>query len=398
MRTATAFAVLATFLLASAAFAQVTNIGTLGFPGTEPRPLSGKFASDVALVVNYPAPSDVNPSFLGPVLLMKSARVDVETGEVTLPLRQGRMRSGESVWYVVTDVSDLGLAQLLGVNHSPKLNYADFNNGVREATIESDGTIVFERGNADFAPEWSITPGDAPDFFPPKAFQPGSVGDAFYTPIFKTTNGGSTAIYNAPVVAQGPAAEDLDRMCDGNPDYDLVHDKVVRICPRDGSVTLQGTLGYSFAKPVIYVSLDSNNELAATLEKATLTPVYDDLGIELEDAAIGSGVERLLVFTNGALESGHVNRQGLASAIATGRDPINVFGGIPSINLDYSPLWDLMLLTWSEEAVEQGLDTRIIDAFQALQFEEQGFITAPDGAPVSSTGIIVNCPIVMRLN
>ena len=390
--------VLGLTVAATAAAAQVTNIGRLGFPGTEPRPLSGVFADDIALVVNYPAPSDVNPSFLGPVLLMKSAQVDVETGEVTLPLRQGRMRSGETVWYVVTDVSDLGLAQLLGVNHSPKLNYADFNNGVRDATIESDGTVVFERGNADFAPEWQIEPGDAPNYFPPKSFQPGSVGDAFYTPIFKTTNGGSTAIYNAPVVAQGPTAADLDRMCDGNPDYDIVHDKVVSICPREGRVTLQGTLGYSFAKPVIYISLDSNHELAATLEKSTLTPVYDDLGINLEDAAIGSGVERLLVFTNGATETGHVNRQGLSSAIATGRDPINVFGGIPTVNLDYSPLWDLMLLTWSPEAIEQGLDTRIIDAFQALQFEQQGLITAPDGMPVSSTGIIVNCPIVMRLN
>ena len=384
--------------LATAASAQVVNIGQLGFPGTEPRPLSGVYADDIALVVNYPAPSDVNPSFLGPVLLMKSAQVDVETGHVTLPLRQGRMRSGETVWYVVTDVSDLGLAQLMGVNHSPKLNYADFNNSVRSATIESDGMVVFERGDADFAPEWAIEPGDAPDYFPPKSFSPGSVGDAFYTPIFKTTNGGATAIYNAPVVAQGPSAADLDRMCAGSPDYDLVHDKVVSICPREGRVTLQGTLGYSFAKPVIYISLDSNHELAATLEKSTLTPVYDDLGINLEDAAIGSGVERLLVFTNGATAAGHVNRQGLSSAIATGRDPINVFGGIPTVNLDYSPLWDLMLLTWSPEAIEQGLDTRIIDAFQALQFEHQGLITAPDGSPVSSTGIIVNCPIVMRLN
>ena len=390
--------VVSAFVLSSAALAQVTNIGELGFPGTEPRPLTGKFADDISAVVNSPAPSDVNPSFLGPVLLMKSARVDIEAGTATLPLRQGRMASGETVWYILTDTSDQGVSELLSVNYAPKLIYADFNNGVRDATIESDGTIVFERGAVDFAPEFVLEPGEAPNYFPPETAQPGSVGDEFYTPIFKTTNGGSTVVYNAPVIAYDVEAAALNRFCEGDPDYSVVHDKVMSICPEEGTVTIRLTLGYSFAKPVLYMSFDANNELAATLEGATLTPVYDDLGINLEDAAIGSGVERLLVFTNGALEAGHVNRQGLSSAIATGRDPINVFGGIPTVNVDYSPLWDLMLLQWTPEAVEQGLSTRIIGAFQALQYEAQGLITSPEGTPVSSSGIIINCPIVMRLN
>jgi hypothetical protein len=335
---------------------------------------------------------------LGPVLLMKSARVDLETMSVTLPLHQGRMASGESVWYVLTDTSDRGISELLGVNYSPKLIYADIGPAVRRGTIETDGTVVFERGAVDFAPVWNLVPGDAPNFFPPKEVQPGSVGDADYTPLFKTTNGNSNVIYNAPVVAYNIDAESLNVFCDGNPDYNVLHDKILSICPRDGTVTLQGTLGYSFAKPVIYLSFDSNLDLPTTLEKATLTPTYDQLGLNLEDAAIGSGEERLLVITNGATGIGNPDRQGLNSAIADGRDPINVFGGIPTINLDYSPLWDMMLLTWTPEAIELGYSTRIIDAFQALQYETKGFITGPDGNPVGSVGIVVNCPIVMRLN
>jgi hypothetical protein len=37
---------------------------------------------------------------------MKSAIVDLETGTATLPLRKGRMESGETVWSIMTDVSD----------------------------------------------------------------------------------------------------------------------------------------------------------------------------------------------------------------------------------------------------------------------------------------------------
>jgi hypothetical protein len=81
-------------------------------------------------------------------------------------------------------------------------------------------------------------------FFPPKQFQPGSVGDRDYTPLVKITNAGGH-IYNAPVVAYDLSAETLNRFCDGNPDSSVVHDKVLKICPRDKTVTMQLTTGFS---------------------------------------------------------------------------------------------------------------------------------------------------------
>lgn len=219
----------------------------------------------------------------------------------------------------------------------------------------------------DFAPEFVLEPGED-SAFPPSRAQPGSVGDEFYTPLFKTTNANEDVVYNAPVLAQGATAEQLNAMCDGEVDLGVVHDKVVSICPEDGTVELK------------------------------LTPVYDQLGIRLEDAAVGSGLERLLIFTNGDTREDSPDRQGLNSAIAAGRDPINVFGGIPTVNLDYSPLWDAMLLQWTDNAVEQGYQTRIIDAFQALQYETRGHLTSPEGGPVESSGIVINCPVIMRFN
>jgi hypothetical protein len=57
--------------------------------------------------------------------------------------------------------------------------------------------------------------------------------------------------------------------CNGNPDYSLVHDKVVKICPEQGTVTIKLTAGFSFARPVLYLSMDASNPIAASMENAT---------------------------------------------------------------------------------------------------------------------------------
>lgn len=86
----------------------------------------------------------------------------------------------------------------------------------------------------------------------------------------------------------------------------------------------------------------------------------------------------------------------MSSAIADGGGPLNVFGGVPTIAGDYSPIWDLQLGEWSKEAVAQGYRSRLIDEFTILRFAEGGFLTAPMGKPYGSSGIIVTCPVVMR--
>jgi hypothetical protein len=386
--------------LASNVQAQVINPGDdLGRPGNEERNAPDCIGKDIPRIVSSPSPSDVLPNGLGPYLFLKSARVNLQDCTVTLPLRKGKMKSGQSVWYILTDASDKGIAQLLGVNYAPKLIFTDLGRGVRRATVDSNGTVVFRKGNVDFSPKNSATPGDTPNFFPPKQVQPGSVGDEFYTPLFKTTNAGGTVVYNAPVVAFNTDEAALNQFCNGNVNYDVVHDKVTKICPEKGTVTLRMTLGYSFAKPVLYLSMDANNPVAATLEESTLTPAYDQQGFNLPDAAIGSGVERIFLIRNGATGLRNPNRQGLNSALSDGRGPINILGGIPENNLDYSPIWKAFLLSWTDEAVQSGYRTRIIDIFQSLQYNAGGYLVNIDGKPeFEPAGFAINCPVIMRLN
>ncbi|MEP7294525.1 MAG: hypothetical protein ABI835_22240, partial [Chloroflexota bacterium] len=213
-------------------------------------PAPASIGADVPLTYFGPAPSNVQRELIGPYQLLKSGEVDTETGTITLPIYQGQLESGETVWYILTDTNDAGNAAALGLNFSGKLTYADVENGVRSGQLQADGTVIFDGGAVDFSPEHSITPGDAPNAFPPSAFQPGSVGDADYTPLVKIGN----YIYNAPIVAFDVDAATLDAFCVGSADHSIVHDKVVAICPSESTVTIGLTPGFSFGRPVLYLS------------------------------------------------------------------------------------------------------------------------------------------------
>jgi hypothetical protein len=185
-----------------------------------------------------------------------------------------------------------------------------------------------------------------------------------------------------------------------------VHDKVVSICPGEepgepGTVTLALTPRFSFAKPVLYLSFDANNDLAATLEQATFAPRLASIRVGGDDGAF-SGIERIFGVVNGPRNvvdnEQNPQRQGFNSALAgEGRGPLNVLGGIPTVATDYSPLWDLNLGEWRPQAIERGYVSRLIDEFQILGFAQRGFLTAPGGEPFGSSGININCPIVSRL-
>ena len=340
-----------------------------------------------------PVPSDVKKEYVGPYKLLKAGDVDLKAETVTLPLYEGQMKDGRKVWYILTDTTDAGNAAALGLNFSAKLNYAAVGRAARHAILEKDTTLTFESGTVDFAPKRRVVPGDAPNYFPPKVAEPGSIGDQDYSPLVKIDNAGG-AIYNAPIVAFNVEASQIN-FCNGNPDYSLVHDKVVKICPSNQTVTLQLTEGFSFARPVLYLSTDANNPVAATLEGATLAPALKEITVGHDDSAF-SAVERIFLFANGPTGKENPQRQGLNSAISDGLSPLNVLGGIPTVATDYSPLWDLNLGVWTQAAIEKGYRSRLVEEFEILEFAQKGFITGPNGGAFGSTGLIVNCPIVWR--
>jgi hypothetical protein len=73
-----------------------------------------------------------------------------------------------------------------------------------------------------------------------------------------------------------------------------------------------------------------------------------------------------------------------------------LLGGIPTIALDCSPLWDVNLGEWTAEAIANGFRSRLTDEFQILTFVQNGFVTGPGGGDYGSAGFVVNCPIVFR--
>jgi hypothetical protein len=382
------------------AAAEVVVRGMEGKPLHEARPAPAAIYPDEHIIVAQPSPSEVNPSFLGPVLLMKSAHIDLERGTMTVPLREGQMASGEKVWSVLTDVSDENLANLHGINYSAKMAYGVTGNGARKGKFEKDGTFTFENGRVDFSPEHKVVPGDAPNFFPPKEAAPGAVGDEFYSPLVQLDNA-KAAIFNMPVIAFGVSADELNAMCDGNVDHTKVHDKVVAICPRDGTVTLAMTLGYTFGKPIFYLSTEANDPLIATLEGAIHAPALNDLPFALEDAAPGESAERIYVFANGPTGIENPFRQGVNSALSDpgSHGPLNVLGGIPTINLDYSPIWRLFPVKWTDAAIEAGYRTKMTNAIDIENAGAKGIVEALDGSgPPKALGFLVNCPVVYRIN
>ncbi len=365
-------------------------------PAEEAAPAPSNVGTGVTLTYQGPPPSGVQKELVGPVELLRAADVDAEAFTFTLPLYEGAMGDGTTVWYILTDTTDEANAEALGLNHSAKLAYAGVDGGTRTATLNEDLSLTFEQGTVDFAPERTVEPGTGESPFPPAVAEPGSVGDADYTPLVTITNAGGH-VYNAPIVAFGASEDELNAFCDAAPDHAVVHDRVLSICPEEATVTLQAVAGFSFGRPVMYVSFDASDPLAATLESSTLAPALGNIQVGFDDGAF-SAVERLFAFTNGPIGPDNPQRQGLGSVLSgDAADPLNVFGGVPTIALDYSPLWDMNLGSWTQEAIDSDYRSRMIDEFQILAMAEGGHITGPEGAEYGSSGIIINCPIVMRL-
>jgi hypothetical protein len=365
-------------------------------PGCNLLPAPASVGAAVDLSYFGPSPSTVNESLVGPVQLLNSGQVNATRGTITLPLYQGTMKNGRTpVWYILTDVDDAQVAAELGLNFSAKMTF--MSTAARTANLDANGDLVFDAGTVDFSPVRSLTPGPAGKEFPPVATQPGAVGDANYSPYVQVVNAGNV-IYNAPIVAYGVDANQIN-FPNGNVDYSLVHDEVVAIDPANMTVTIQLINGFSFGRPVWYISMDTSIPLGATIEHNTYAPLMQKLKLGGDDS-FSSPIERIFIATNGPEQDSCTNpqRQGLSADLADGYRPNNVLGGIPTFALDYSPAWDAQLLEWTPAAVSKGYRAQVREEFQVLTFVQDGLITSPGGAPFGSAGFAINCPIVQRLN
>lgn len=383
----------------AAGLAQAQTAPPTDGPGCAVNPSSPSIGADVPETYFGPEPSSVQKELIGRLQLLTAGKLDERAGTITLPLYRGTVRSGNrTVWYILTDTTDEANARALGLNFSSKLNYAAVSSrAVRTATLSRDSALEFDAGYVDFTPERRVVPSGGPNPFPPMIAEPGSIGDSSYSPLVRVVNAGNH-IYNAPIVATGDSAGFYNP--DGTINRRSVLDTVVSFNinarnPAGSTVTMRLIPGFSFARPVLYLSTDASTPLVAALEEATLAPGLQDIEVGNDDSVF-SAVERIFVAINGPRGCENPQRQGLESALLDGRRPLNVLGGIPTVATDYSPLWDLNAYQWTPQSISLGYRSRLTEEFQILSFAERGFITGIGGAPFGSQGSIINCPIVHR--
>jgi hypothetical protein len=360
-------------------------------------------------------------------------QVDLSKESVRLPLYKGEA-NGQTVWYVLLDASDQGIAHDLGVNYAPKLSNLAIGNpdAVQTVTLDSPSpdqnkfgqALVHFQGAPDFRPTRIAEPG--PTGFPLAKFQPGAVAGPGYSPFIRIA--GSPTVYSAPIVATG------------NGPFDVVHhtntgDRVLGVhiagpsAPgqyQDSWVDLLFVKGFDAGQPIVYISTDAGQPLTSVLERSTYVPALDKAAYNGGDDFLGSARERLFGFVNGQtgadnkqsqgfvhlIKDGHASEDASASntalidALRNGGDLLNVFGDFPTLSDPrhadaYSPLWDAQLGLWTDKAVQQGLNTRQTDEVQVFNLAA----TRPDlitginpatgqPAPYGATGVDINCAVI----
>lgn len=164
------------------------------------------------------------------------------------------------------------------------------------------------------------------------------------------------------------------------------------------TVTLSLINGFSFRRPVWYLSMDASTTVAATIEHNTHAPLMDKL-LPGDDDAFGSPIERIFLATNGAEGCDNPQRQGLSADLADGHRPNNTLGGIPTLALDYSPAWNAQLYTWTDDAISKGYRQQLRGEFKILTYAQDGLISGfIAGTKFGNSGFSINCPIVQRLD
>jgi len=367
--------------------------------------------------------------------LTEESAIQVDLGKETvrLPLYKGRA-NGETVWFVLLDASDQGIAHDLGVNYAPKLSNLAIGDpeAVQTVTLDSPTpdqnkfgqAVVNFQGAPDFSPTRIAEPG--PNGFPLANFQPGAVAGPGYSPFIRIA--GSPTVYSAPIVATG----------DGP--FDVVHhtntgDRVLGIHIAGPSapgqyaeswVDLLFVKGFDAGQPIIYISTDAGQPLTSVLERSTYVPALDKVAYNGGDDFLGSARERLFGFVNGQtgannkesqgfvhlVKDGHASEDASASntalinALRNGGDLLNVFGDFPTLKdprhaQAYSPLWDAQLGLWTDKAVQQGLNKRQIDEVQVFNLAASrpdlltGVNTATgQPAPYGASGVTINCAVI----
>jgi len=358
--------------------------------------------------------------------IASALRVDLTRDFATLPLHKG-MVDGKTVWFVITDVSDAGVAGELGINHSPKLANVPLNCPTCFQEVRTDDSVLGRKlvtfgGAPDFSDSRTLVPG--PTNFPAKSFSPGGIASPGYSPFVLIKNADpafSSIIYNAPIVATGDGPFDVTT-------HKNTHDRTLAIDTDKMTADLLFVRGFANGKSIAYLSFESSDAFTATIERSTFVPGLADLGFANGGGDADSARASIFTFVNAmtglerspskrGASQGEGRSQGLKHALSLkvagldaavanpevleglrkGGDVSNIFDVFPANKLaedraEYSPAWDLQVGVYSDDAVSSNVNTLKTDANVVRREASQGIVTAPGGLPLGSANIVINCP------
>lgn len=317
-------------------------------------------------------------------------RVNPEEETVTMPVYRGTF-GGSPVHYIVTESSNKEDAERRKVNYAPKLANALGTRAVQKVT-RANGVVDFS-GTVRFASTRSLRAGS--DGTPPGTTPPPSEGDANYSPLITTGNGivlNASQVANASGVHDSLVSLDLGKPPAGFPNA-------------AGEVTLGTFGGFYDGSDLLYLHMDGSSLDIATIEGSTFAPNLNSApGLGSNDRET-SARSAIIPIENGIEPRNDPERQGLQSFLANQGDPLNVTQTFPGKGGDrYSPVWDVHILRWTEEAIAAGERRRLDDDSEVVdEFEEGNLASTGTGPPNPSLGgirannAISNCPIVIEL-
>ena len=330
-----------------------------------------------------------------PNQLESAINVDKVHHTATLPLYKGEFND-QRVWYVITESSDLHEAVRLGVNWAPKLVNALGTAAVQSAKLHGrqlDRTSVVDfSGTVDFSGQRVVLPG--PDEFPVlPGTHAGPIADANYSPLFTLGNG---IVYDGEQIAN----------------WTGVHPKVLSLDVGARHAILRLTEGRYLGRQVLYLSTESSLTQVAALENATYAPNLAAAPQAGSDDPNRSAREAIIPIVNGPRGVDNPQRQGLQSAVAGEGDPLNIIREEPECSdptvpancsaLQYSPLWDVTPVAWTQAAIDAGLRVRVESHETVEQLFDEGLLVNfnptgpsqddPEILGLRALGAVVNCP------
>jgi len=127
-----------------------------------------------------------------------------DQGSITLPLFKGAVKTPSGLkpaWYVILDAGNQAEAERLGVNFSKKLPTPAMLHAPPHVAPTGRFSSSRRRG---LQSDRVVVPGSEDQPFPPKTAQPGSVGDADYSPLVRvdgivTTRRSSLPRWKTPI-------------------------------------------------------------------------------------------------------------------------------------------------------------------------------------------------------